>query len=128
MEQPSPRVERVEADGTWYELPLSAKPSNQNGGYAGVFKPAGGKLFHARTTLTPGGGQTVLHGAGCAGGPLSVELALASRLADRRFLQEAVQQQPRPRPSGPPRRERRAGSATLPPARVVPDLLYTSFM
>ena len=59
-----PRVERVEADGTWYELPLSAKRSDSNGGYTGVFKPAG--LFHARITLTPGGGQTVIPGDGCA--------------------------------------------------------------
>ena len=68
MDKPSSMssVEHVEADGTLYELPLSTKPSDQNGGYAGVFKPAGGRLFHARTTLKPGGGQTVLHGAGCA--------------------------------------------------------------
>ena len=41
------RVERVEADGTWYELPLSAKRSGSNGGYTGVFKPAEAKAASA---------------------------------------------------------------------------------
>ena len=57
-------IERVEDDGTWYELPKSKKPSESNGGYEGVVKP--GRLFHAKTTLARGGGQTMLPGAGFA--------------------------------------------------------------
>ena len=56
-------AERVEDDGIWYELPLSKKSSDNNGGYEGVFKP--GNFFHSKVTLSKGGGQTTLPGQGC---------------------------------------------------------------
>ena len=56
-------VERVEHDGVIYELELSNKPSLQNGGYVGVFKP--GNHYHSKITIFKGEGQTTLPGPGC---------------------------------------------------------------
>ena len=55
-------VELAVEGGITYELKLSAKPSDNNGGYEGVVKA--GNLFHAKPTLERGGGQTMLPGTG----------------------------------------------------------------
>lgn len=56
-------VEQVVHDGVTYELELSSKPSEKNGGYVGVVKQ--GNHFHAKITIFKGDGQTMLPGRGC---------------------------------------------------------------
>ena len=56
-------VELFNDGGVDYELQLSKKPSEKNGGYVGVVKQ--GNLFHGKLTLSRGAGQTMLPGDGC---------------------------------------------------------------
>ena len=59
----APSVELLEFGGVTYELKLSNKPSENNGGYVGVVKQH--NLFHAKITIYKGEGQTMLPGPGC---------------------------------------------------------------
>ena len=59
-----PPVELLQVGGATYELKLSNKPSENNGGYVGVVKQH--NLFHGKITINKGEGQTMLPGPGCA--------------------------------------------------------------
>ena len=63
MEHEDGAVELFNDGGVDYELLLSKKPSENNGGYMGVVKQ--GNLFHGKVTLARSAGQTMLPGDGC---------------------------------------------------------------
>ena len=55
--------ELFEEDGTTYKLNLSAKPSEQNGGYQGVQKK--GNTYYAKITPAPGAAQQFIPNVAC---------------------------------------------------------------